>query len=316
MSSVTQAITYVLEPCAQPPSSPNRSDSWTRAGKVGSASTLARQLPTGANTSSATPCGSGGRGAGSPRPPVKGFFVAPKRCESDQSAQIATPTAIAAIRKMIEALVALPTLPHSTNFYADDHACCTDVRLDYESANTRRERMATHLECAWGAPLLLIGEAAGWRGARQTGVPFTAPFDLHGSGMREPSATIVRQTIANSGMPGRVMTWNAYPLHPHQVGLAASNRSPTAREVASGLPLLDQLVRGRRIIAVGRRAADSLAQIFDAPPPIASAAKVSSMAVQVRHPSFGGARAFREQFAMALVHFGFTKQSGAPIDHP
>jgi uracil-DNA glycosylase len=211
------------------------------------------------------------------------------------------------ISRILDDLVALAASGHVTNFYAVDQGCCQDSRLSTEPAATRRERMSAHLTEKWAAPLLLVGEAAGWRGARQTGLPFTAPFDVHGIGMREASATVVRQTIADSGIIGQALTWNAYPLHPHQPGIAATNRPPTASEIRAALPLLEQLSRNRRIVAIGRRAADALAQILGAPVPVASSPRTSSGAVQVRHPSFGGVQEFREQFAVALTHFGLTE---------
>jgi uracil-DNA glycosylase len=53
-----------------------------------------------------------------------------------------------------------------------------------------------------------------------------------------------------------------------------SNRRPTSVEVRAAQPFLDELTRGRRIVAVGRIAAE----VLEAP--------------SVRHPSHGGARAF------------------------
>jgi uracil-DNA glycosylase len=67
------------------------------------------------------------------------------------------------------------------------------------------------------------------------------------------------------------MLWNVVPTHP---GTCASNRRPTSAEVNAARPFLDELTRGRRVIAVGRLAAS----VLDVP--------------YVRHPSHGGARAF------------------------
>jgi uracil-DNA glycosylase len=70
-----------------------------------------------------------------------------------------------------------------------------------------------------------------------------------------------------------MLLWNVVPTHP---GTASTNRRPTRAEVVAARPFLDELTRGRRVVAVGRLAA----QVLDAP--------------YVRHPSHGGALAFAE----------------------
>ena len=137
-------------------------------------------------------------------------------------------------------------------------------------ADLRRLRLSDYLEAHAVAPVLLVGEAAGYRGARVSGLPFTSERQLTGCGPAEATATIVRRTLAELELDA--LCWNVVPTHP---GTATSNRRPTAREVAASLPFLDELARGRRIVAVGRLAA----RVTGAP--------------YVRHPSHGGAAAFR-----------------------
>jgi uracil-DNA glycosylase len=127
--------------------------------------------------------------------------------------------------------------------------------------------------------LLLVGEAAGYRGARVSGVPFTSERQLTGSGPAEASATIVHRVLSELGIENDVLLWNVVPTHP---GTATSNRLPTRAEVLAARPFLDELARGRRVIAVGRLAAD----VLDAP--------------YVRHPSHGGARAFADGLRRTL----------------
>jgi hypothetical protein len=69
-----------------------------------------------------------------------------------------------------------------------------------------------------------------------------------------------------------VLCWNVVPTHP---GTPTTNRRPTAAEVTDSLPFLQELSRGRCVLAVGRLAA----KVTGAP--------------YVRHPSHGGATAFR-----------------------
>lgn len=137
----------------------------------------------------------------------------------------------------------------------------------------RRARLAAYLEARADAPLLLVGEAPGYRGARISGIPFTSERQLTGSGPAEATATIVHRVLAELGLAGQVLLWNVVPTHP---GSATSNRPPTAAEVAAGLPFAQALADGRRIVAVGRIAAAALGAEY------------------VRHPSHGGLAEFRE----------------------
>jgi uracil-DNA glycosylase len=118
---------------------------------------------------------------------------------------------------------------------------------------------------------VLVGEAAGYRGARVSGIAFTSERQLTGVGPAEASATIVHRTLRELGVEDDVLLWNVVPTHP---GTATSNRLPTRREIDAARPFLDELMRGRTVVAVGRVAAAAL----DAP--------------YVRHPSHGGAAAF------------------------
>jgi len=104
-----------------------------------------------------------------------------------------------------------------------------------------------------------------------SGVPFTSERQLTGTGPAEASATIVHRVLRELGLPGDVLLWNVVPTHP---GTATSNRRPTRDEVRASRPFLDEVTRGRRVVAVGRLAAD----VLEAP--------------YVRHPSHGGAAAF------------------------
>jgi uracil-DNA glycosylase family 4 len=141
----------------------------------------------------------------------------------------------------------------------------------YLRSDLLRERLRAYLEVRADAGVILVGEAAGYRGARVSGIPFTSERQLTGSGPAEASATIVHRVLAELGVEDDVLLWNVVPTHP---GTASSNRRPTRAEVRASLPFLEELTRGRRTIAVGRLAA----QVLDAP--------------YVRHPAHGGAAPF------------------------
>ena len=140
-----------------------------------------------------------------------------------------------------------------------------------QGAARRCDRLERYLIDRAGAPLLLVGEAPGYRGARISGIPFTSERQLTGSGPAEATATIVHRVLAELGLAEHVLLWNIVPTHP---GTESSNRRPTRTEVAAGRVFADELAVGRRVIAVGR---------------VAHAAFGGE---HVRHPSHGCATAF------------------------
>jgi uracil-DNA glycosylase len=152
----------------------------------------------------------------------------------------------------------------------------------YRRSRVRRERLARYLKDREHAPLLLVGEAAGYRGARVSGLPFTSERQLTGRGPAEASATIVHGVLTELGLEDEVLLWNVVPTHPHEPGRPDTNRRPTHAEVESSFHWLEEIARGRCVIAVGR-----LAQRVTGAP-------------YVRHPSHGGAEAFRTGLAELL----------------
>ena len=158
--------------------------------------------------------------------------------------------------------------------FVDDLACARIGATfnQYAGSSLRRQRLADYLDARGAAPFLLVGEAAGYRGARVSGIPFTSERQLTGTGPAEASATIVHRVLAELGIEERVLLWNVVPTHP---GTVTSNRGPTCTEIEAARPFLVELARGRRVLPVGRLAERAVG--------IAG----------VRHPSHGGAAAFR-----------------------
>ena len=140
--------------------------------------------------------------------------------------------------------------------------------------------MAAYLEARSGAPLLLVGEAPGYRGARISGIPFTSERQLTGAGPAEATATIVQRVLLELGLTEQVLLWNVVPTHP---GSETSNRAPTRAEIADGRCFADELAQGRRVIAVGRVAQAALGGAY------------------VRHPSYGGAVEFRRSLRAVIA---------------
>ena len=149
----------------------------------------------------------------------------------------------------------------------------------YAGSQLRRDRLSAYLEARSGARLLLVGEAPGYRGTRISGIPLTSERQLTGSGPAEATATIVHAMLAELGIDRDVVLWNVVPTHP---GTESSNRPPTRAEIEASAPFLAELLDGRRAIAIGRVAHARLGGPY------------------VRHPSHGGAAAFRAGLAAAL----------------
>lgn len=154
-----------------------------------------------------------------------------------------------------------------------------DTFNQYASSTVLRKRLTDYLSRQARAQLLLVGEAAGHRGARVSGLPFTSERQLTGTGPAEATATIVHRVLRELGLEDDVLLWNVVPTHPHRPGEPASNRRPRAEEVAASRPFLDELAHGRQVVPVGR---------------LAEAALESE---GIRHPSHGGAAAFRDGLA-------------------
>jgi hypothetical protein len=152
-----------------------------------------------------------------------------------------------------------------------------------DGAAERRDRLTAYLGSRARARLVLVGEAPGYRGARVSGIPFTSERQLTGAGPAEATATIVHRALAELGLEHDVLLWNVVPAHPHLPGRPETNRRPTRAEVAAGRVFLDELACSRRVVPVGAVAGKSLGLPW------------------VRHPSRGGAGAFRSGLAALAV---------------
>jgi hypothetical protein len=153
----------------------------------------------------------------------------------------------------------------------------------YAVSELCRERLAEYLARRANATYLLVGEAAGYRGARVSGLPFTSERQLSGTGPAEATATIVSRTLEELGLTDDVLLWNVVPTHPHRPGRPDSNRRPTSAEIRVSMRFLAELRAGRQTIAVGRLAHAVLGGRY------------------VRHPSHGGSDAFRSGLLLSLT---------------
>lgn len=173
--------------------------------------------------------------------------------------------------ELFVARLAQAAIGETFNFYRDG-----------KRAGLRCERLARYLDARQDAPFVLVGEAAGYRGARVSGIPFTSERQLTGGGPAEASATIVHRVLDDLGLENDVLLWNLVPTHPHRPGRRDTNRRPTRAEIDESRSFLAELAGGRRVAAVGRLAHAALGGAY------------------IRHPSHGGANAFRAGLARYL----------------
>lgn len=169
-----------------------------------------------------------------------------------------------------------------------------DTYNQYADSELRRARLGDYLVARAHAPFVLVGESAGYRGGRISGLAFTSERQLTGGGPAEASSTIVHRVVRDLGVENEVLLWNVVPTHP---GTPTSNRRPTREEVEASEPFLAEVVRGRTAIAVGRLAQAAL----DGAP-------------YVRHPSRGGARQFARGLETLL--FRYTPPSADALSAP
>lgn len=205
------------------------------------------------------------------------------------------------IAALIADLAAATTPADATNQYAADGPPGNAVRR----ANLQ---LALELALQRGPDLLLVGEAPGYNGARRTGVPFTSerlllagvgPLGQFGAEQgfviatddgrisSEQTATIAYRELGALGL--FAVGWNAYPFHPHRLGVPASNRPLRAAEIQAGLDFLRRargLFPALPVAAMGNSAARALT-LLNIPH------------VKLRHPAQGGAA----QFAQGLRAF-------------
>ncbi|MFE8073311.1 uracil-DNA glycosylase [Marinobacteraceae bacterium S3BR75-40.1] len=169
----------------------------------------------------------------------------------------------------------------------------------------RSRRRANNLLCYLEAmvalgdcPLLLVGEAPGYKGCRQTGLPFSSgrllseaphPFLQQlreqlwiPSQEAENTASMVWEALAD--YPGVPLFWNAFPFHPHPAGNPRGNRAPRRSEIEDGgryLRHLVELFQPRAIAGVGRAGESCARMLFP-----------EREIPYLRHPSYGGKREF------------------------
>jgi uracil-DNA glycosylase len=185
------------------------------------------------------------------------------------------------------------------NQYKDE-----DPELDVPDAPViRRENLRLYLASFQEKPrVLVVGEAAGPRGCRFSGVPFTGekhicattgfPFTGERSSRGNLRVSPTSKIFWREMRPRHplFLAWDCVPFHPHKQGEPLSIRTPSLAEIRDQSKLLAEIVRALqpvRVVAIGRKAEKAL--------------RVQGInCTYVRHPSQGGARRFAEGMSMAF----------------
>jgi hypothetical protein len=151
--------------------------------------------------------------------------------------------------------------------------------------------------------VLLLGEASGYKGCRNTGIAFTCEHTLKTHSFfkdsnfstineinyeKEYSASFVWRELSN--FKNYPLIWNIFPFHPHKIDNIKSNRTPKIFELNEGVKITQKLMEIfdiEYIICIGRKSEKMIKNInikYD----------------YVRHPSMGGAKAFQNQINKLL----------------
>jgi hypothetical protein len=191
--------------------------------------------------------------------------------------------------------------PHAFNPYTD--SCDEHDTPDAAAIRRRNLRLLLQAAITAGVDSVWIARDLGYRGGRRTGLALTdevhlgAHATLYGSlplakatrgpMVAEATAKVIWGTLRKVGKP--VFLWNVFPLHPYVAGDPMSNRPHTRAERRSASHLISWIISSlqpRKIVAIGGDAAAALAEAGVSP-------------VIVRHPSYGGQRAFAAGIAAA-----------------
>ena len=191
-----------------------------------------------------------------------------------------------------ERVISVPSRDDAFNFYRD-----VDESTDLpEGDEIRRANLRSYLDEVVGeATVLVVGQGPGRRATRFTGVPFTSQAQL-----LRPDFPVTgdRSSLGPNPLSDRtasqlwkellpfypdLLFWYAFPLHAHRPGAGQTDRTPTRRELDEFGPVvreIHEIMEPRMVLAVGRSARTAL----------------ENLEIEhewVRHPAYGGTRAFR-----------------------
>lgn len=198
-----------------------------------------------------------------------------------------------------ERVFAVPSRDDAFNFYRD-----VDPSVDRPDADEiRRDNLRAYLGGVVDeASVLVVGQSPGWRDCRFSGVPFTSQAqllrpDFPVSGDRSsrgpnPLSERTATQLWENLLPyyPELLFWYSFPIHAHRPGADQTNRTPTRREIDEFGPVvrgIHEILEPETVIAVGRSAQTALENL-------------EIEHTYVRHPAYGGVRAFRRGISDVL----------------
>ncbi len=199
-----------------------------------------------------------------------------------------------AINEFIRRLAGHRARPGYFNPYTQRHA-----------QENLRQYLLLMAECV-AEPVLVVGEAPGYKGCRLTGIPFSSsdfvldpPHDFWQKlaprlsiteTSKENTASIVWRFLATQQV--LPLFWNAFPFHPYRPYRPRTNRSPNRRELVVGQNYLTELAGIfpiSTVVGLGKRGYEQVKHCLP-----------EYEVTYVRHPSFGGKNQFISQMAPIL----------------
>ena len=170
------------------------------------------------------------------------------------------------IDKIVKSLSLRPTNNIVNNFYFKNE----------KETQSRLNNIAEYLEYYINNPpkYILVGEAPGYKGCAQSGIPFTSQyiisntkffksnFQLIGGEEKERTSTVIWKCLET--MKQYPLLWNAFPFHPHEENVPNTNRPLLPEEEEEGLQyiqLLQIMFPKSDFVAVGGVAEKSLIKL-------------------------------------------------------
>lgn len=207
------------------------------------------------------------------------------------------------LQHFVHMLASVPAQSNVLNQYA----------YDVDANDVRRANLLLYLQQmkALDPSVLLVGEAAGYKGTRQSGIPLVSEHIMlegipgvrllgrhHGYRKTDEFPGHIWRSQTTTALWGVLrevrhvpLLWDAFPFHPYRQENQSKNRTPTTAELMSAQPFLRELLATfnvRVVVAMGNKAKESLSQM-------------GIESEKVRHPAQGGKAQFRREFLAILA---------------
>lgn len=165
------------------------------------------------------------------------------------------------------------------------------------------ENLKEFLKLRKHAKYILVGEAPGWKGCLQSGVPFCDDYTIEKildkdlgkeQKIKETSAQRIYAVFGNN-----FIAWNAFPYQPCKSTTDRTNRTPSSDEIQYGLTKLKEFLQlfagDKTVVLLGSKALNAWQQLVDKEQ---NQSFLSNECIKILHPSPHADR-YREKGGMA-----------------